>query len=296
MMFSWIPLNRVILAGLVGASAFAALIGVAASWHAFRRQLRLNELKSSFVSSVSHELRAPIASVRLLAESLARGKVPEASKQQQYFRFIIQECCRLSALIENVLDFSRIEQGRKQYDFEPTDLVALAQQTLKVMETYASERGVRLILRLPISQSAAPQIQPSADGKALQQALINLIDNALKHSPEGGTVTVGLEAHDPQSKDRKDALPIHLWVEDRGEGIPVPEQERIFERFYRSGSELRRRTQGVGIGLSIVKHIVEAHRGRVAVRSAPGQGSRFTIELPSPPASGKSEIAKPKVE
>jgi len=288
--------HALILAGLVGASAFAALIGVAASWHAFRRQLRLNELKSSFVSSVSHELRAPIASVRLLAESLARGKVPEASKQQQYFRFIIQECCRLSALIENVLDFSRIEQGRKQYDFEPTDLVALAQQTLKVMETYASERGVRLILRLPISQSAAPQIQPSADGKALQQALINLIDNALKHSPEGGTVTVGLEAHDPQSKDRKDALPIHLWAEDRGEGIPVPEQERIFERFYRSGSELRRRTQGVGIGLSIVKHIVEAHRGRVAVRSAPGQGSRFTIELPSPPASGKSEIAKPKVE
>lgn len=285
-----------ILTGLVGASAFAALVGVAASWLAFRRQLRLSELKSNFVSSVSHELRAPIASVRLMAESLERGKVPEAPKQQEYFRFIVQECRRLSDLIENVLDFSRIEQGRKQYNLEPTDLLALTRQTVKVMETYASECGVKLVLHLPTPQSWAPDFQPSADGKALQQALVNLIDNALKHSPKGETVTVGLETHSPQSKDRHDALPIHLWVEDRGEGIPMKEQERIFERFYRSGSELRRRTQGVGIGLSIVKHIVEAHGGRVAVRSAPGQGSRFTIELPPPPIGGKAEAPKPKVE
>ena len=104
-----------LLVGLVAAAAFAALIGVLASWHAFQRQLRLNELKSNFVSSVSHELRAPIASVRLMAESLERGKVAEPPKQQEYFRFIVQECRRLSSLIENVLDFSRIEQGRKQY-------------------------------------------------------------------------------------------------------------------------------------------------------------------------------------
>jgi signal transduction histidine kinase len=258
-----------LLAGLVAASAFAALIGVVASWRAFRRQLRLNELKSNFVSSVSHELRSPIASVRLMAESLERGKVIEAPKQQEYFRFIVQECRRLSALIENVLDFSRIEQGRKQYDFEPTDLLALTQQTVKLMETYAAERGVNLQLVLP-SRAPSTNLQPSADGKALQQALVNLIDNALKHSPKGGTVTVGLEGQ----------APIKLWVEDHGEGIPDAEHEKIFERFYRRGSELRRQTQGVGIGLSIVKHIVEAHGGKVLVRSAPGQGSRFTIELP----------------
>jgi hypothetical protein len=110
--------HALLLAGLVAASAFAALIGVITSWLAFQRQLRLNELKSNFVSSVSHELRSPIASVRLMAESLERGKVPEAPKQHEYFRFIVQECRRLSSLIENVLDFSRIEQGRKQYDFE----------------------------------------------------------------------------------------------------------------------------------------------------------------------------------
>ena len=301
-----------LLAGLVAASAFAALIGVIASWRAFRRQLRLNELKSNFVSSVSHELRSPIASVRLMAESLERGKVPEAPKQHEYFRFIVQECRRLSSLIENVLDFSRIEQGRKQYDFEPTDLLALTQQTVKLMETYAAERGVKLQLVLPTVDP-----QPSADGKALQQALVNLIDNALKHSPKDGTVTVGLEVQSPKSKvqspkpeDRSHASRntfhvsrfthhgsrILLWVEDHGEGIPASEHEKIFERFYRPGSELRRQTQGVGIGLSIVKHIVEAHDGRVLVRSAVGQGSRFTIELPLLPITAKPETRDPKPE
>jgi signal transduction histidine kinase len=294
--------HTLLLAGLVAASAFAALIGVIASWLAFQRQLRLNELKSNFVSSVSHELRSPIASVRLMAESLERGKVSEAPKQHEYFRFIVQECRRLSSLIENVLDFSRIEQGRKQYDFEPTDLVALTQQTVKLMDTYAAERGVTLKLQLPDSQPSTLNPQPFADGKALQQALVNLIDNALKHSPKGETVIVGLELErdqniqHPTSNFQQQASRVLLWVEDHGGGIPVSEQEKIFERFYRPGSELRRETQGVGIGLSIVKHIVEAHGGRVLVRSAVGQGSRFTIELPLSPVPPKPETRDPKPE
>jgi signal transduction histidine kinase len=310
LLFSSYRRHTLLLAGLVAASAFAALSGVIYSWRAFRRQLRLNELKSNFVSSVSHELRSPIASVRLMAESLERGKVSETPKQQEYFRFIVQECRRLSSLIENVLDFSRIEQGRKQYDFEPTDLLALTQQTVKLMETYAAERGVRLQLQRDNAPHPAGD-QPStidyqlpADGKALQQALVNLIDNALKHSPKGETVTVGLERVRGQgsvvSGQESENTPahgahitrhasrIHLWVEDHGEGIPAAEQQEIFERFYRRGSELRRQTQGVGIGLSIVKHIVEAHGGRVRVRSAVGQGSRFNIELPTSPAATMS--------
>jgi signal transduction histidine kinase len=310
--------NTLLLAGLVAASAFAALIGVVTSWRAFRRQLRLNELKSNFVSSVSHELRSPIASVRLMAESLERGKVSETPKQHEYFRFIVQECRRLSSLIENVLDFSRIEQGRKQYDFEPTDLIALTQQTVKLMETYAAERGVNLQLQLADAiNHQLPNYQLSdyqlpADGKALQQALVNLIDNALKHSPKGGTVTVGMEGRSGQwpvisdqeserkaayaTRNTQHATSILLWVEDHGEGIPAAEHDKIFERFYRRGSELRRQTQGVGIGLSIVKHIVEAHGGRVLVRSAVGQGSRFTIELPVSEASAKPETRSPKPE
>jgi signal transduction histidine kinase len=247
-------------------------------------------MKTNFVSSVSHELRAPIASVRLMAEGLERGKVQDPARQKEYFRFIVQECRRLSGLIENVLDFSRIEQGRKQYEFEPTDLVALVRQTVKVMEPAAGEKKIQLEAQLDETRFSAHPSLVEVDGAAIQQALVNLIDNALKHSPGGTTVTVGLDRSTnevaPVSPSAIGHRPsaihetLHLFVEDHGCGIPAEEQPRIFERFYRGGSELRRETQGVGIGLSIVKHIVEAHGGRVTVRSVVGEGSRFTIELP----------------
>jgi signal transduction histidine kinase len=269
---------------LVGISAFAALIGLFTAWRAFNRQQELAEMKSNFVSSVSHELRAPIASVRLMAESLERGKIAEAPKQQEYFRFIGQECRRLSSLIENVLDFSRIEQGRKQYDFEPTDLLALLHQTVKLMESYGSDRQVAIVLKLPDPQPTNLDYHLSLDGRAIQQALINLLDNAIKHSLSGQTVSVLLETlPDPSPSVHASRITHHVCISviDHGPGIPPEEHQKIFERFYRVGSELRRETQGVGIGLSIVKHIVEAHGGRVLVQSAPGKGSRFTIEIPT---------------
>jgi signal transduction histidine kinase len=271
---------------IVTGAALAALVGLFSAWRAFNRQQELADMKSNFVSSVSHELRAPIASVRLMAESLERGKIAYPPKQHEYFRFISQECRRLSSLIENVLDFSRIEQGRKQYDFEPTDLLALLQQTVKLMEPYASEKQIALQLDLQNLQPSTCNLELSIDGRAIQQALINLLDNAIKHSPNGQTVSVLLETltdPNPSSHASRPATAGHhvcISVIDHGPGIPPEEHEKIFERFYRLGSELRRETQGVGIGLSIVKHIVEAHGGRVLVQSAPGQGSRFTIELP----------------
>jgi signal transduction histidine kinase len=255
---------------ILGAAA-AALIGFIAAYRSFRREQQLGEMKSNFVSSVSHELRAPIASVRLMAENLERGKISEAPKQNEYFRFIVQECRRLSSLIENVLDFSRIEQNRKQYQFEPTDLTALVRQTVKLMEPYAAEREVGLQLEASSPQHSTPNIEMNADGRALQQALINLIDNAIKHSPKDSAVRIGLEFK---------SNVFQLWVADEGQGIPRAEHAKIFERFYRRGSELRRETQGVGIGLSIVKHIVEAHGGTILVESELDKGSRFTIELP----------------
>ena len=328
---------------LIAVAAVVAVIGFVSAWRAFQREQRLSEMKTNFVSSVSHELRAPIASVRLMAEGLERGKVSDPAKQHEYFGFIVRECRRLSSLIANVLDFSRIEQGRKQYEFETTDLVAMVRETVKVMEPHAAEREVKIVAELP-----GACLHPSADGRALQQALVNLIDNAIKHSPAGETVTVGLECAPlecgdlsplssdatsriavgdksptgksaDQSAHSKDALvrpasgrdgfhsvpdlqqtngdavervptsiqqssaqsEIVLYVTDHGPGIPPEEHEKIFERFYRLGSELRRETQGVGIGLSIVKHIVEAHGGCVKVQSEVGKGSRFAIELPA---------------
>jgi len=255
---------------LILGAVFAAIVGLLAAQRAFRRQWQLNEEKSNFVSSVSHELRAPIAAVRLMAENLARGKISGPERQDEYFHFIVQECRRLSALIENVLDFSRIEQGRKQYEFEPANLAALAEATVKLLAPYAAEKGVRLEF---VPDLRAPIAELLLDGRALQQAIVNLIDNAVKHSPPGETVTVGIACPDGNV--------VHLWVADHGPGIPSAEHEKIFERFYRLGSELRRETQGAGIGLSVVKHIIDAHGGRIRVHSEVGQGSRFTIELPA---------------
>ena len=271
------------------AAAGASVFGFFSARRAFLRQQQLSEMKSNFVSSVSHELRAPIASVRLMAENLERGKVTDAGKQHDYFRFIVQECRRLSSLIENVLDFARIEQRRKQYDFEPTDLGALVDQSVKLMEPAAAEKNVTLQIEgLPRSAEpplgANPEVAsekqaeqglgaPLLDAQAIQQALVNLLDNAIKHSPGDGIVTVRVSLN-PQLSI------LLLSVADQGPGIPEAEHEKIFERFYRRGSELRRETPGVGIGLSIVKHIAEAHGGRVIVESASGQGSRFTIEVP----------------
>lgn len=280
--------RTMIFGSLVGVATLTVVIGWLVAWRAFARQLRLNEMKSNFVSSVSHELRAPIASVRLMAEELADIWPPEREKSRTYHRYISQECQRLSGLIENVLDFSRIERGRKQYDFAPTDLTRLMRETVQTMTPYASEREVSIQCDL---NGAEVTIQ--ADGSAIQQALVNLIDNAIKHSPTNGSVSVGLQesaeaAQCAAASSQTSGSPITspcslvtLSVCDQGPGIPAEERERIFDAFFRRGSEFRRETQGVGLGLAIVKHVVEAHRGRVWMDSSENGGSRFVMELPS---------------
>lgn len=301
--------RAIVFGGVVLGGLATALVGLSAAYRCFHRQLRLSEMKSNFVASVSHELRAPIASVRLLAESLDRGKVTDESKRREYFRLIGRECRRLSSMIENVLDFSRVEQGRQRYEFEPTDVVGLVAQAVDLMRPYAAERAVTLQFLRP----AVFELEPCLDGKAIQQALVNLMDNAVKHSPAGATVDIALGTRarttprasenapgpaNPRSPDQgkpasavepscsssgpnSQSAALTLTVTDRGPGIPADECRRIFEPFYRRGSELRRETQGVGIGLSLVQHTVQAHGGRVWAESEVGKGSRFVIELPA---------------
>jgi signal transduction histidine kinase/tetratricopeptide (TPR) repeat protein len=285
MLYEGVETRRYGFLALIAVSVAAALAGFFTARRAFLQQLKLSDLKTNFVSSVSHELRAPVASLRLMAERLESGRVQDPARQNEYFRFIVQECRRLGTMIENVLDFSRIERGRKEYDFEPTDLVALVENSIKLMEPYAAERKIKLEHK--IEGTPMPVL---ADGLSLQQVMLNLLDNAVKHSPSGSQVEVGIafpgqgnaatNQHHMHESYPPEKNPVRLWVADHGEGIPKEEHAKIFERFYRCGSELRRTTQGVGIGLSIVKHVVEAHGGRVIVESEPGAGSRFTVELP----------------
>jgi signal transduction histidine kinase len=230
-----------------------------------RRERQLSEMKSQFVASVSHELRAPVASIRLMADALEAEKVPPETAKE-FYRLIAREGARLSTLVGNVLDHARIEQGRKVWKMEPCDLSALVADTVRVMEPLANEEGIAL------KQKLSP-VEGIVDADTIQQALVNLLDNAIKFSPQGTTVTTQL-ALDEQRRHWT------LSVHDEGPGIPKEEQPRIFERFYRPGDELRRETQGTGIGLSLVKSIVEAHRGTVTVESEPGKGSTFTLTFP----------------
>jgi signal transduction histidine kinase len=289
--------------GMILSVAGIAGLGGWQANRAFRRQLALSEEKSNFVSSVSHELRAPLASMRLLAEGLAEGRVTEESKRREYAGFLVQETRRLGSLVENVLDFARIEQGSQRYDFEPTDVGRLVRETVKLLQPRAAESGIGLTCptdetasaeahprsvtatlgRASRSGSSDPRTEIACDGPAIQRALLNLLDNAFKHAPVGSAVTVTLGAiPGPRSA-------IFISVADSGPGIPAEDQARIFERFYRRGSELRRETQGVGLGLAIVKHIVEAHGGRVRVASTVGHGATFTLELPADPRRGSDQ-------
>ncbi len=247
-------------------SMVAVVSGFAFALRSFLRQRQLAEMQGNFVSSVSHELRAPIASIRLMAEELVATAPPGGAND--YHGLIVQECRRLSNLIENVLDYSRHERGGVDYRFESTDVLPLVEDAAQLMRNHAAEKGISIKTRTP-----GEPLTAEVDAKTIMQALINLIDNAIKYSPSGSEVLVGAEA------DAASAV-ICLWVEDHGVGIPPEEHERIFERFYRSGSELRRETKGVGLGLAIVKQVATAHRGRVVVRSVSGQGSHFTLELP----------------
>ncbi len=282
------------LGAIILLTACVAGVGAWETRRAFRRQVALNEEQANFVSSVSHELRAPLASVRLLAEGLAGGRVGDEAKRREYAGLILQETRRLGVLVENVLDLSRIGQGRRTYERVPTDLARLVTVTARIPAPLADQRGIAIECRVP----GDGDIEIRADATALQQALLNLLDNALKHAPRGTSVRVALER--VPGNDRR----VRIAVSDSGPGIPAEDRERVFERFYRRGSELRRETQGVGLGLAIVRHVVEGHGGRVWVEDGLEGGARVVMELviddagngPVPAEDRKPPAAPPEAD
>jgi len=258
----------------LGLLAFATVMstgGLMLIRRVVKREQRLNAMKSDFVASVSHELRAPVASIRLMADALEAGKIAPTTICE-FHQLISRESTRLSALIENVLDFSRLERGRRHWQFAECDPATILLDCLRVMEPIAAERQITL----SITPGPPVDLTVIADAGAIHQALVNLLDNAIKFSPAGAAVTIELSVDETLRRWR-------ISITDQGPGIAAAEHQRIFERFHRLGSEMRRETQGTGIGLSVVKAIAEAHHGSVTLRSQPGHGSTFVLSIPLQP-------------
>jgi signal transduction histidine kinase len=233
------------------------------------KEMALARLKSDFVSNVSHELRTPLSLIRLYAETLEMGRISSPEKYQEYYGIIRKESERLTALINNILDFSRIEAGRKEYDFRETDLRELVHNTLESYRYQIEQNGFTYEEKI----GEVPPLR--IDREAMARSLVNLVNNSLKYSQDRKYIGVNLY---------RDNGSVKLEVVDHGIGIPPEEQAKIFEKFYRVGDPLVHNTKGSGLGLSLVRHIAQAHGGDVSVESAPGRGSRFIISLPVNPA------------
>lgn len=251
---------------ILGILSLMIIGGLVLTKHMVSKEMGLAKLKADFVSNVSHELRTPLALIRLYAETLELGRITTPDKKQQYYRIIRKESERLTALINNILDFSRIEAGRKEYEFRETNIAELVRNTLDSYRYQIEQQGFTL------EESIEPNLPVlRVDREAIARALVNLINNALKYSSNDKFLGVKLY--------RENGV-IKLEVRDRGIGIGTHDQTKIFEKFYRAGDPLVHNTKGSGLGLSLVRHISQAHGGDISVESAPGRGSKFTLWLP----------------
>ena len=256
-----------------------AVFGSYLFWRDVRREVRAAALRSQFVASVSHELKTPLTAIRMFAETLLLRGSPDANMREEYLETIVNESERLTRLLNNVLDFSKIEQGTKRYRLTPHSLGTIARSAVAAMQYPLAQHGFELCVDI---EDDIPLV--AADPDAIQQAVLNLLSNAMKYSGEGRRIDLHVK------RDDGNAL---LSITDRGLGIPAGEQHRIFDKFYRVRGPEHDSIPGTGLGLTLVQHIANAHGGTVTVQSAPGDGSTFSLALPliqplSPSASVQS--------
>jgi signal transduction histidine kinase len=245
----------------------AVVTGVVLVWVFVRRDARLSALQADFVSKVSHELRTPLTSIRMFTETLALRRGDEAVAER-CIAALGRESVRLQELIDRLLDWGRMESGRRLYDRAEVDVPRLVESAIAAVEAALKRHEAK------VEVSVEPNLpKVMGDAGALKDALINLISNAYKYGGEPPLVTV---------RARQSGADLCVEVSDNGAGIERREQKRIFEKFYRIDDRLSRQREGSGLGLTIVQHVMAAHAGRVEVDSAPGRGSTFTLVLPLP--------------
>ncbi len=271
---------------LIGGAVTVILGGLAALGFAIRRERRLNELKSEFISNVSHELKTPLSIISMFGEMLANGRTKSPEQAHEYAEIIWRESVRLGRLIDNVLDFAKIERGMGVYEFEEADLGEVAERAVEL-----SDRRVKAA-EMTLTAEIEPDLPPvQLDANAFTLAVLNLIDNAIKYAADGKNIHVRLA---------REGANLVLSVRDWGAGIDPDEHERIFERFYRAKAIRLKPIRGSGIGLALVQHIARAHRGAATVTSQPrqgpagsppspghGPGSTFSISIP---VGGRSDL------
>lgn len=242
------------------------LIGVFVTIRAVIHELEVSRMKSEFVSNVSHELKTLLALIRMFGETLDTGIVTDEKKRREFYSIIRKESERLTHLINNVLDFSRMDTGVKEYNFEEADLIEIVRSSLEAYKFHIRDLGFEIE-----SDLLDELVMPKIDKDAISQALLNLLSNAVKYSEERKYIRVAVD------KDSTSAL---ISVTDHGVGISKEQLKRIFDKFYRVQTTKAKKTRGSGLGLTLAKHIIEAHGGRIEAESEVGKGSKFTIRLP----------------
>jgi signal transduction histidine kinase len=246
------------------------LTGSYAVMRAVSRELAVARLQADFVSAVSHEFRSPLTTLRSMSEMLERGRVPTEERKQRYYELMARETGRLHRLVEDLLDFGRMEAGARQYDLRPTDVAVLTSQAISEFQEEVAASGFRIEL---VEVHAAPVV---ADMEALRGAVRNLLDNAVKYSGDSREIRVAV---------RTDGRHVFISVQDRGMGISSQDARRIFRKFERGAEAKASSIAGTGLGLALVSSIMRAHGGAVRVESTLGEGSIFTLSLPSATAA-----------
>ena len=269
--------NRVVWLAAVALMLLLVLAGAYAMHRGVSRELRVAQLQSDFVSAVSHEFRSPLTSLRGITELLANDRIVDEGRRRQSYVFLERETGRLQRLVEDLLDFGRMESGRKQYRIEPHDVFGLVRAAVAEFREEAQPGGFQVEMNL---DARAATIE--ADEEALRRAIRNLLENAVKYSPECRTVWV---------EGRVNHRKVAISVRDRGMGIDAREHRDIFQKFVRGAAAKKAGIKGTGIGLSMVRQIVEACGGEIRLESEAGAGSTFTILLPlaGPPLAGAEE-------
>ena len=246
-------------------------------WRDVRRELRLAALRAQFVSSVSHELKTPLTAIRMFAETLRMGRAADQTSAAEYLDTIVNESERLTRLLNNVLEFSKMERGTAHFRLTRQSIADPVQTAVRALSYPLAQQG--FTLNVDVAE-ALPLV--AVDGDAIEQAVLNLLTNAMKYSGESRAIDLRV---------RCDGGRVVIDVVDRGIGIPPHEQAHIFEKFYRVATPENQHIPGTGLGLTLVDHIARAHAGSVRVTSASGQGSTFSMLLPAPQSAVEAESA-----